>query len=298
MEDEDMPTDEHGNRADIITDSSSTISRMNLGRVYESYLGAVARDARKSLINYLTDKNKTLDMCNLKKENIDYFHSYLRGLYALINKDMVEFIDSLNPEELLNHIQEVITDNLYLYYPPDNEYNAVDIVSSIETSIYKPVYTQVTYKDNLNRVVKSKEKIRIGNMYIMALEKIADDYMAIASAKVNNFSFPVKGSSLDKYRYQHSLTPTKTLGETEVRIFTSYMSSMAAAELMDINTNPNSHKLTVKCILESNKPMKDFIGVDRQTNPYGKNKPLLIFKHISNAFGFNFRYIDEKEGSV
>jgi len=46
-----MPVDELGNRADIITDNYATISRMNLGRSYEMYLGSVSRDNRHRLIN-------------------------------------------------------------------------------------------------------------------------------------------------------------------------------------------------------------------------------------------------------
>jgi len=35
--------------------------------------------------------------------------------------------------------------------------------------------------------------------------------------------------------------------------------------------------------------------INRQVNPYGQNKSLLIFKHISMAFGCNFKYKGNKK---
>lgn len=288
-----MPVDDYGNRADVVVDPSSTISRMNLGRVYEAYLGATARDNRTRLINYLLTKYKQQNITHvvpiITPEDVGYVAQQLNALYSMINPQMVEFMKGLDYEGILKHVTEVLLDNLYIFYPTDNEYNVVDVIDKIESTEYKPYYTQVVYRNELGQVVKTKEKIRIGNMYIMALEKVADDFMAISSAKVNNFSFPVKGSNKDKYRYQHSITPTKTLGETEVRIFTSYMSSHAIAELMDINTNPNSHKQIIKNILNADKPMHELPPIDRNVIRYGQSKPLLIFKHIANAYGLSFK---------
>lgn len=297
MPDEDMPVDAYGNRADVITDPSSTISRMNLGRVYESFLGATARDNRSRLINYVQTKygQKKLSkiVSILNNEDIDYIYNYLKGLYAFINPQMDNFIIGLSQENLRAHIREVLLDNLYLFYPPNNEYNIINVIGNIESSMYAPYYTSVTYRNTLGQMVTSKEKIRIGNFYIMMLEKIADDFMAVSSAKVNNFSFPVKSSSVDKHKYQHSHNPTKTMGETEDRIYNAYASAEFMAEIVDINTSPNSHKQIIKNILESSKPISGLPNLDRESNPYGQNKPLLIFKHMANAFGIDFNYQPE-----
>jgi DNA-directed RNA polymerase beta subunit len=43
---EDMPVDQNGNRADIIMDPNSTVSRMNLGRVYEMYINITTKKTR------------------------------------------------------------------------------------------------------------------------------------------------------------------------------------------------------------------------------------------------------------
>ncbi|EKD89743.1 MAG: hypothetical protein ACD_33C00002G0035 [uncultured bacterium] len=292
-----MPIDKNGNRADVITDSTSTISRMNLGRTYESYLGATSRDNKQRLINYLCNKyKKPLDaiLDKLKEEDITYIFNYLKGLYALINSDMSEFINSLNKEELVNHIREVLTDNMYIYYPIDNDRNIINVLDDIDKSIYKPLNDKVIYTDDAGNIVETVENIQVGNLYIMLLDKIANTYMAVSSAKVNNFSFPVKGTNTDKHRYPHALTPTKTLGETEVRILASYMGGHGVSELIDLTSNPISHKLLVKNILDSNNPINNNSPINRDIVPYGQTKPLMIFKHILNSAGFDYEYKKEE----
>lgn len=299
IEDEDMPVDAYGNRADVITDPSSTISRMNLGRVYEAYLGAVARDNRNRLVarfvNQYNQRSIQKILPIMLDEDIEYTVNYLKGLYTLINPQMLEFISSLNKEELVWHVHEILLDKLVIFYPTNNEYNIVDVIDNIEKSMYAPYYSQVTYRDSLGNIVTTKEKIRIGNFYVMVLEKTADDYMAVSSAKVNNFSFPVKSSGIDKHRQQHSHNPTKALSVTEFRIVRACAGVEATAEFADINTNPNTHKQITKNILNTANPISNLPDMDREANPEGQNKPLLIFKHMANAYGIDFKYVPEED---
>lgn len=286
-----MPVDKNGNKADIITDSVATISRMNLGRSYETYMGSVTRDNRHYIINYINQNNIQLE--NISDKDLTYLYNYLRGLYALINSDMVEFLDSLDRVGLINHIKEIVEDDMYIYYPTDNENNIIDVIEAIENSIYKPTNDKVTYVDDFGNRVETKENIRIGRLYIMLLEKIANSYSAVSSAKVNPFGFPIKGSSHNKTRAPHSLSPVKTLGETETRIITSYTPPETIAELFDINLNPISHKLVVKSILESDKAFDNMISIDRAKVELGNTRSLSILRHVFNAVGFDLDYVED-----
>ena len=291
-----MPVDSLGNRADIITDDTSTISRMNLGRAYQLYLGSVSRDNRQRLINYFIQKygnNYLQELLVGRTEDTTYIRDFLSGLYAYINSDMVEFINSLNQEELLNHGYKVITEQLEFYYPPDNDHNIVDVIDDIEKSVYKPHIGKVSYVDELGNSVTTEDDVRVGQLYIMMIEKIANDYSGVSSARVNNFGFPVKGTNLDKFKYPQSLTPTKTLGETEVRILRSFAPPEMVADMIDITLNPTSHKLLIKNILESDKAFDVDFNIDRSKVDYGQTKSLMILKHIFNACGFDY---EQKEG--
>ena len=293
LPDEQMPVDENGNRADVISDSASTISRMNLGRAYESYMGATSRDNRHRLTNQLREMYGNNFLNNLPDEGLQYARTYLRGFYSLINSEMVQFIDSLNTEEMYNLLQEVVNINLFIYYPPDNENNIVDVINAIEASVYKPHSGKVTYVDGMGRTVTTKEDIRMGILHFMWLDKIANTYSAVSSSKVNNFGFPVKGTNLDKVKYPHSQTPGKLLAETENRILVSYTSAKAVAELMDLALNPNSHKALYRKALESTTPFSNNFSINRDDIPYGETKSLQILKHIYAAAGFRIASTDE-----
>ena len=294
-----MPVDELGNRAEVITDSMSTISRMNLGRSYQSYMGALSRDNRIRLFNHFANKYGPYEILNkVTNEDLDYFRTYMQGIYSHINSEMVEFLSSLSELELHEHMREVLHEAMYLYYPPDNENCITDVISNFEKSPYKPHLGKVSYVDELGNRVTTTEDVRIGQMYFLVLEKIGGSYSAVSSSKVNNFGFPVKGTNLDKHKYPHSLTPTTTLGETEVRILTSFASPEMIADMIDITLNPISHKLLIKNTLENNKAYDTKFDIDRNIVEYGNTKSLAILHHLFNAAGFDFDYEDEKPPTI
>lgn len=289
-----MPVDSNGVRAEIIADDTSTISRMNIGRAYEGYLGATSRDNRLFLIKHFTQKYGENFLEFITDEDLDYFYNYVKGLYSLINSQMLEFIVSLNREELYQHLVEVTTKQLFLYIPTNNDRNICDeVIPSIENSIYKPHSGKVKYVNDYGEEVTTVDNIRISQMYYMMLEKVALDYSAVSSSKVNNFGFPVKGTNLDKVKYPHSLTPTKVLGETETRILTSFAPPEMVADLYDLALNPVSHKLLVKSIITSDSAFNQNFDIDRKEVEYGQTKSLMILRHLFNSFGFDFTYEPE-----
>lgn len=288
--DHEMPVDENGVVVDIIADSSPNVSRMKLSAVYNHYLGAVARDNRQRLINHYTNLYGENYINNLNPEDVAFGINYLRGLYSNVNTEMVEFIDSLNYEEQHHHLVTCLTKMLKIYYPPDNGISPVDFIKAFEVSPYKPHMGKVTYVDNLGRTVTTEDDVRVGNMSIIPLEKIALDYNAVSSARVNSFNFPIKGSNADKYKYPHNLTPTTTLGETEVRILRSFADPVMVAEMIDLALNPVSHKLLIKATLESDVAYNKNIDIPREMVEYGQTKSLLLMRHIFNAAGFDYEY--------
>lgn len=287
-----MPVDANGVRADVITDSSSTISRMNLSRAYMAYLGAMSRDNKMRLQAYLFNKYGENYLQSIQREDVVYIIEYLKGIYKEINSEMMEFITSLNDEEELNHVIECLTRNIHIYLPTDNERNVVDIIEGLEEGQYKPHIGKVTYIDDYGNTVVSEEDIRIGNMPFMLLDKVVMDGSSVSSAKTNSFNFPVKGSNSDKHKYPHSLTPTTTLGETEVRILRSFAHPKMVAEMLDLAMNPVAHKQLVKAIYTSDKAYDPNLELDRETIPYGNTKSLGLLRHVFNAAGFDIQYTE------
>lgn len=281
LDDEDMPIDENGNRAEVIMDDTSTISRMNLGRVYESYLGATARDNRQRIVNLLGGKEPT-------DKQVKEIGEYLRGMYGLINPDMVRYLDGLTLKGLKGHISDIVHDNMYLYYRTDNEINIVDVIDGLKNSPYRPHKGKLTYRSNTGEMVTTEEDMLMGVMYIMVLDKVPITYSAVNTSRVNNFGFPVKSSNqVDRYRTPHPISPTKNLSETEVRILLAFASPEMLIEMMDYNLNLTTLKQIYSKMLNDDAPFRNDFEIDRRYNDYGQYKSLSILRHMFLGYGFD-----------
>ena len=291
LPDHHMPVDKWGVRADVIADDSSTGSRMNPGRAYEVYLNAARRDLQTKLVQQFGYYEGMV----LTPEAIQQIGTILGEFYSIISPVRMkqEFLDTLTFEELSHHVYKCLSSGIRLYYPPDNERNICDVIEMLEVSPYKPNYDTLVYTDDLGRVVETVEPIRVGQIYLMFLEKIANSYSAVSSSRVNNFGFAIKGSNTNKYRYPHALSPTKTLSETEIRILVALGAHVQ--DLTDQTFNPISHKLVVKHILTSPKAFDRDFDIDRSIVQYAAGKSVGLARHLFNAVGFD---LDESEANV
>lgn len=281
--------------ADVIAGGASeTVSRMNFARTYEAYMGAANRDNRLKLIETLKEKYGNNFINKLKDKDYEEIRSYIRGYYEYVNPDMVDFLDSLVGEDLQEHIYEVLTEWLYVYFPTNPKFNVVDVIDCLEESPYRPIQSPVTFMRN-GQMVTTEDNVLIGRMYLLLLDRTARDFSAVSSAKVNNFMLPIKGSDSDRNKYPHNLTPVTNLSETETRIIAALAPSEMIAELYDLNLNPTSHKQLIRHILEGDKLFDPEFEIDRKHNPYGGSKPLELLKHLFRASGIDMVYFHDDE---
>jgi len=296
-----MPVDSDGNVADIIMDNSSTVSRMNFGRLYETYIGGAIRDFEKRLkivlgINSVSTSYKTINRLKelLVSDKMIVVEAYNRLLrfYQIINEEQFEFFYNLSEEKKIEHLSEVLVDGLIVHYRTDTTKDITKVIKELEEE-FTPTYGPVTYVNAAGKSVTTKTPVRVGSFYILLLDKITDQYMATASATLNHFGFPSKVTSQEKHSYPHATTAARTIGETETRILTSYLGDEAVAELMDINGSVTSHKQVVKKILTNDTPMKINRIIDRAIIPYGGTKALQILKHMTRTEGWDVKYESE-----
>lgn len=297
--DEHMPVDENGNRAEFVMDPNSRINRMNLGGPIELYINSASRDVGIKIRNTFGiergDKHALQKVEQIyKNENTkfiwawDYYAGYLK---IIAPKQYQWCIDgSMSEEEKISQLATICQDHVYLYLPQEYapEYNKA--IVKIENSPYKPVYGPVEYTGYSGKKVKTKDKVRIGSMYIIMLEKIGDDNSSVASGKFQHFGVLAKLTKEDKSAEPYRAQPIKGIGETESRIFASYAGDVAIAELMDRNNNPQSHIEIVNQILKADKPTQIPQLIDRKKIPYGYTKPIQIVNHIAMCAGWEFKY--------
>lgn len=293
---EDMPVDEEGVRSDIITCPQSGIHRMNEGRMYENYLAKASRTAKKIiteevLSNGPQDGSSPVavlselhgkDVDKIFDTAIDFLHHFNNSLYRAYR--------SVNDTEYKRELlQDIIMTEFYVLYQIGDERKAHDIVVSIKNSRFAPHIGPVTFVENGKRKV-SKENIMIAPLYIMSLAKIADTWLSAASARLNHFGIPSHSPKSTKHQLPWRNSATRVLGETEVRLYGSYVTEEFLAELKSQGSSPESHKHAYMNILKSENPSNIDRIIDREVLPYGDDKALEYISSIFACSGIKIEY--------
>lgn len=300
--DENMPIDVDGNRAELVMDSGSTIHRMNLGRLYEQYIGATSVFVRNTLKDMLSHsdegheytKKMLKTLIDTNDKTFDQAYNHLLGFIKIISDHHYEKLVNLSISEKIEYMADVLCDNLLVYYPINNKKEPVDIVTELEKH-YPSTYGPVSYVGESGNKVTTKRNIRIGPMYIMLLEKIADDWSAVSYGKLHHFGVLAIMTKSEKYTYPFRNNPVRTIGETEGRVFLGYCGKEAIAEMMDRSNNPLTQKQLVQNLLMSDKPSNIDKLINRNIIPYGGSRPLQLINHITVCSGWKSTFVKESK---
>lgn len=290
-----MPVDEEGNVADIIMDGGSTINRMNPGRLYEQYYNTANRQAHNLICKmlglqpYTTEIQANNHLVKLDSNLLESALQTLLNYYKIYYPPMAQWAME-REESTVDYLTTIVSKGIYIYLPPDNPKESVDIVKEIEASIYRPHIGKVSYVGNSGQRVTTKDNVRIGSMYILLLEKTGDDWSSVSSSKLQHLGVIAPLTKQDKYSKPARLQAVKGAGEAEVRIFASYAKGNFTVEMMDRNNNPKTHKHICSAILGAPNPTNIKNLVDRTVIPFGGSKPLSLVRHIAECAGFRFRY--------
>lgn len=327
-EPENMPVDQDGNRADIVMDGNSTNSRMNLGRLQEQYMNAASRDVRKNIcarlgmeVNTSALQTKIEQMESDHPAIVDEAWDYLMGYFQIVSPERMlkwwrdrEYIPPLGKPHNWGMPRKYVTwdgnivrnscprseylaaiiqqeNGIILYFPPEHEVEFPDIISNCEDDPrYRPTYGPVTYTGYSGRQVTTIDNVRIGSVYMIELEKIADDWTAVPSSKRQHFGVISQVTSWDKHSTPQRQNAIRAWGESEIRILVSFGGSRVTADILDRNNNPLTARHILHTILHAAKPTDIEQVVDRKVVPYGGNKPVQLFKHMAECGGWGLEY--------
>jgi hypothetical protein len=167
-----------------------------------------------------------------------------------------------------------------------------DIVNTfeIEENGYKPTYGPVSYVGNSGRRVTTKKPVRIASVYMILLEKVGDDWNAVASGKLQHHGVLAQLGRSDKYLNPARTNPVRAAGEAEIRIFLANLHSLGVAEIMDWNNNPQTHRVIVDGYLSASQPSNIERMIDRNMFPLGGSKPLMIIRHMLETAGIQLEF--------
>jgi len=306
LKSEEMPRDKDGLRADVICDDISTIKRMNYSRLYEQYIGRVCLHIKFQLRDYINmDRHevhgphavakhlkKNMDLDNAKKF-YDYAKTMLINFYSLILEKISNHFLGLSNDEWIEHINYVTANGPYLYITPNHDKSAKQIVKDLVAS-YNVRKDVVTMMSPDGEWITTEEPILIGPLYMLLLEKTGDSWSATSSARYQHFGI-IATSKADKYAYPYKNSAVRSIGETESRVYASYTSPLAIAEMINRSNSSVAHRAVVDSIMKADNPSSIECAIDRNVVSFGGSKPLQYVKHLLYASGLQLLYQDMGE---
>lgn len=294
-DDEDMPVDMEGNRADLIMDGESTIKRMNVGRTYRQYLNAASRtlthrmrdafgvDRHKPNPKQVRDVTRGGDLVPLWMDKLLQYYDIISPLMADNIKSRME----AGSWDTVEHVRSVLTDGIYLWLPTHNPRQPVDYIQEIQKT-FPPVFGPVQYRGRSGRLVTTKSNVLIGSMYILLLEKTGSDWSGVSSAKLQHFGIPAKLTNADKYSSPGRTSPVRIVGEAEARLMAAVVGGDVVADILDQSNNPVVHKKIVSNIITAEHPSRIEEVVDREEIPRGNGRALVYMRHSLECQGIKF----------
>lgn len=275
--------------SDIVMDPSSLVSRMNIGRVYEHYFCAISRKTQYEIKKAMGGV-KPIDKYTDKELQNGF--NVLLGLLQIIGTEQYEGYKSIKDIKQIKEIlHECIYQEVFILYKVSSKKKPYQIVKEVKGTIYEPEINKCIIPTD-NGEITTKEDIMIAPLYTLLLGKTAENYLSVASAKLNHFGLPIGVDSATRNYLPYRSSPTKVISETESRLYLSYVSRRGIAELKDRANSIPTHEHIYKTILEADYPTNIENVVDRTKVPFGEDSALELVNNIFNSAGISIEYND------
>ena len=231
---EDMPHDSDGNPVDIVLNPLGVPSRMNVGQILETHMGAAAKGIGEKI-------NKMIDM----KVKADELVKYLDILYNK-NASIKENLGSLNNSEIFTLANNLI-DGLPIATPVFDGAKESEIKELLELAGL-PVSGQLTLFDG--RTGRQFERpVTVGYMYMIKLNHLVDDKMHARST--GSYSLVTQQPLGGKAQFGG-----QRFGEMEVWALEAYGAAYTLQEMLTVKSDDVSGRTKMyKNIVDGNYKM-------------------------------------------
>lgn len=275
LPDDEMPFDDDGNICHMIKEDISSINRMNTGCDDELLLGACELATRKR-IKERFNNNVPVD------EIFEYFVGFIR----IVSPHTAHIYDRPNIDKY-ETILEVMEEGLLAHTPPTMSDQWVGILQQLKEQ-YPPCFGPITITTNDGRQVKTKESIVIGTSYIMPLERVADQFAAVNSARRQHHGIPSKITKADRHSNPLKISPTRWFGESETRSVEPTVGGEVVAEMIDRSNNPLSHRALNRSIIRAINPARIDDAVPRSIYKRTGGRVVELRNHMLLINGIQF----------
>ena len=273
-DDERMPTDMFGNRAEVIFDPLSTLKRMILSRFDEQYFSATVKDI-ECQCKELIANNRVTEAKDL-----------LFKLYQVGSPKMHEAALEFCPTEeaKIAHTLEAVNEGLQIWFPQDNPNIGSQVIKDLMNNFRLP-YGPVTYIGDSGKRVTTKKPVLIGSLYVMALEKIGDDWGATSIPKRQHHGIPGKLTDADKNTLPWRDQAFKVFGESEVRLLLGTLDPNFVASLITLPNSPAMCMDVARSVLTAEKPTDIYMVADYRKHAETPGRAVQYFNHMLAVSG-------------
>jgi DNA-directed RNA polymerase beta subunit len=278
-DDEDMPVDEQGVRADILISPESVFNRMNPGQMYEQFYNRAS---------YLIQQRLIRNELGTAQQAYNYIIGYLKDVRKVYG-DAVEARTINNIDEFLFGIKQK---GIFLIIPPfckEVGPEKVLYISEKYNITESPVTFYVRQPNGERKAVTTEEPACIGSKNIMLLGKIPLSMMsAIGFGHVNQFGTPAKPEKKSvKAQQLFSLTPIR-LGEDEQCMLTMSIGAATVNRFVSLTANsPKGVTMLTHTLLTASKPsaIKHINMSDEDLR--NTNVTIGVFTHLMGTVGID-----------
>jgi hypothetical protein len=273
------------------------VARLNTGQLVEQYVNAASRDLTKWIIanNNLFPYNPD-GLIKVKLENwvegdspnslpfevvwdrlVAYYKAAGHSLnYGIVTRD--DFTHDLK----VTHLKIIVENGIYLWIRPDSPGLTKHIQNDVE-QIISPTRGTLYYTDVFGRRKPFREKVFVGIEQILILEKTDMHPSAISSSNVQIHGLVSGANKASRINHPSKMQGTRTISETEFRLYSCNMDAFEFSDWMASNNNPEAHYALIVALLKAGKPSQN---VPKPNFSREGNRALAIVKQVLHMAGY------------
>ena len=284
--------DSHNNNIDVIADPLSIVKRSNLTVCHEIYINS-------SSLMLAGELTKSLQ-ANPSDDNYKHWGSKLHRYLSIVTPTMADLIldteTGLVSKGVIDSVMEQYLSGFPAgftkFIPVDNPVDYIKVVATLEKE-FPPYRDYVTYTNQNGVEETTKDKMVIGSMYILPLEKLGNTQSGVGISRQSPFGTATKTSGSEK---DTTIIPVKPLrfGEAELKHLTSYMGCKHVGELVKTTNSPAVIRNQLENIFKNPKSLRPKTLVDPRVMEKAKSRIVDIVDSIDNVAGRKMvRGVDE-----
>jgi DNA-directed RNA polymerase subunit beta len=242
---EDMPYDEHGNPVDIVLNPLGVPSRMNVGQILETHLGAAATGLGEKINGLLRDQQLK------EKERVAELRKFLERLYNGIGSNRrKENLTSLSDGEILE-LARNLKGGVPMATPVFDGASEAEIKEMLKLAGLGEDGQQVLYDGRTGQPFD--RKVTVGVMYMLKLNHLVDDKMHARST--GSYSLVTQQPLGGKAQFGG-----QRFGEMEVWALEAYGAAYTLQEMLTVKSDDvNGRTKMYKNIVDGDDRMEAYM---------------------------------------